>query len=139
MPPSPTPNPILEKAMSIMYLSPEAQSKLKTEKNIWIASVRADGRPHLVPIWFVWEDNKIYLSIDPKSVKAHKIAKNPHIALALEEGTHPVICEGQAFSVPTPLPEEVKQLFFVKYGWDIASEKQYNQLLEVHPLKWFVW
>ena len=24
----------------------------ETEANIWFATVRADGRPHLVPVWF---------------------------------------------------------------------------------------
>jgi F420H(2)-dependent biliverdin reductase len=117
----------------------EVQNKLETEKNIWIASVRTDGRPHLVPVWFIWLEKKIYLSIDPTSIKARNIALNTRVALALEDGSHPVICEGDAYLVSPPFPEEVIQQFFNKYAWEIPSEKQYNQLVEVHPRKWLVW
>jgi F420H(2)-dependent biliverdin reductase len=122
-----------------MLPPPESHSKLINEKNIWIASVRADGRPHLVPVWFTWHSGKIYLSIDPKSVKSRNVSLNPNVVLALENGSHPVICEGLASPVLPPLPEEVIRLFQAKYGWDIAAEKQYSQLLEVHPLKWLAW
>jgi F420H(2)-dependent biliverdin reductase len=94
-----------------MLPPPESHSKLINEKNIWIASVRADGRPHLVPVWFTWHSGKIYLSIDPKSVKSRNVSLNPNVVLALEDGSHPVICEGLASPVLPPLPEEVIRLF----------------------------
>jgi hypothetical protein len=122
-----------------MNPSPETKTKLEENKIIWVATVRPEGRPHLVPVWFVWEDPKIFLSIDPASVKSHNIAANPWMALALEDGTHPVICEGQAFPVSPPLPEEITRRFLSKYDWDILTEKQYNLLVEIHPKKWLVW
>jgi hypothetical protein len=62
--------------------------KLETAQNIWIASVRPDGRPHLTPVWFAWTGGKLYVSIDPDSVKSKNIAHTPHVALALEDGLH---------------------------------------------------
>jgi nitroimidazol reductase NimA-like FMN-containing flavoprotein (pyridoxamine 5'-phosphate oxidase superfamily) len=46
-----------------------AQKRLETKANIWLASVRADGRPHLVPVWFAWCEDKLYICIQSKSVK----------------------------------------------------------------------
>jgi hypothetical protein len=61
-------------------LSDEAMEKLETAQNIWIASVRPDGRPHLTPVWFAWAGGKLYVSIDPDS-KEQKDRPHPHVAL----------------------------------------------------------
>ena len=120
-------------------LSNEAQERLETAQNIWIASVRPDGRPHLTPVWFAWTGGKLYISIDPDSVKSKNIANNPRVALTLEDGLHPVICEGTAAPLVPPLPEEVLAVFLRKYEWDITQENQYHQVVEVTPQKWLAW
>ncbi|RPI33334.1 MAG: pyridoxamine 5'-phosphate oxidase [Chloroflexota bacterium] len=120
-------------------ISTEAQKRLETEQNIWMGSVRPDGRPHLAPIWFVWEAGKIYVSTDPKSVKAHNIQSNPRVVMALESGLKPVICEGSAETVSAPWPEEIIAAFLKKYEWDITKEEQYNQLIAITPDRWLVW
>jgi PPOX class probable F420-dependent enzyme len=123
----------------MLTLPPEAATKLETEKNIWVASVRPDGRPHLAPVWFAWHAGKLYVCTDPASVKARNIVQNPRVVLALEDGLHPVICEGTAAAVPVPWPAQVAAIFRIKYDWDISSEAQYTQLLEVTPTKWLTW
>lgn len=118
---------------------PETISRLENEENIWFGSIRPDGKPHLAPVWFVYVDEKLYLSTDPKSVKARNIHQNPHVVLALEDGLHPVICEGTAGTVEQFWPEKVIEAFQRKYDWDITQEKQYNLLVEVTPAKWLAW
>ena len=56
--------------------SQESLDKLQSQQVIWFCSVRPDGRPHLVPIWFVWVGGWIYVSTDPKSVKSRNIRAN---------------------------------------------------------------
>jgi PPOX class probable F420-dependent enzyme len=120
-------------------LSNEAQERLDAAQNIWIASVRPDGRPHLTPVWFAWAGGKLYVSIDPDSVKSKNIAHDPRVALSLEDGLHPVICEGTAAPLEPPWPEEVLAVFLRKYAWDITQENQYHQVVEVTPKKWLAW
>ncbi len=117
----------------------QALVRLQNEQNIWIASVRPDGRPHLAPVWFVYYQGCIYIGTDPKSVKSGNIHVNPDVVLALEEGTHPVICEGSARVVSLPWSEGLLAAFFQKYEWDLNQEAQYNQLVEVVPRKWLSW
>ena len=117
----------------------EALEKLESQKVIWFSSVRPDGRPHLVPIWFVWIGRRIYVSTEPKSVKIRNIRANPRVTLALEDGSHPLICEGTARLVPAPWTEEIKAGFYQKYEWDLEKEAQYNQVIEVTPEKWLAW
>ncbi|MEJ2266097.1 MAG: pyridoxamine 5'-phosphate oxidase family protein [Anaerolineales bacterium] len=120
-------------------LPPRVLDRLKEQRNIWLASVRPDGRPHLVPIWFAWDEGRIYLCIEPGSVKALNLMQNPLVSLALEDGSSPVICEGRATVIPDPWPSEVLKIFVHKYDWDITTETRYTQLVQVTPSKWLHW
>ncbi len=122
-----------------VVLTDEIIAKLESQQNIWLGSVRPDGRPHLAPVWFVWHNGKIYIGTDPKSVKIRNIRHNAHVALALEDGTHPVICEGSARPVEKPWPEPLLAAFFAKYEWDLNKEEQYNAVVEITPEKWLAW
>ena len=119
--------------------SPEALEKLTQAANIWFASVRSDGRPHLTPVWFVYYGRHLYLSIDPKSIKNRNLASNPNVSLALEDGSHPLICEGQAALLQQPYSPEIVAMFQKKYDWDIREDEQYSQLVEITPRKWLAW
>ncbi len=120
-------------------LSDEMIDRLETQQNIWFCSVRPNGRPHLAPIWFVWHNNRFYISTEPVSVKSRNVRCNPQVILALEDGTHPVICEGKAQLLDQPWPEDLLAAFLKKYEWDLNEEAQYNQVIEVTPEKWLSW
>jgi len=98
-------------------------------KNVWVATVRPGGRPHLVPVWFVVDGGKWYLCTAPGSVKARNLKANPRIALALEDGSNPYVVEGEARAVE-PNPAVVRR-FKAKYDWDIATDSYYTQVFEV--------
>jgi PPOX class probable F420-dependent enzyme len=49
-----------------------------------IATVRPDGRPHVVPIWFWWDGVSAYMETPPNSVKANNLRHNPHCALTVD-------------------------------------------------------
>ncbi len=120
-------------------LDEEQIAKLESQQNIWFSSVRPDGRPHLAPVWFVWHEGKIYIGTDPKSVKSANIRSNAQVSLALEDGTHPLICEGTVRVVEKPWPDHLLAAFFKKYEWDLMKESQYNHVLEITPVNWLFW
>ena len=33
-----------------------AEERLRDSRNYWLATVRPDGRPHVMPVWAVWDD-----------------------------------------------------------------------------------
>lgn len=113
--------------------------RLLTEKNIWLATVRSDGRPHLVPIWFVWVNEKIYICTEEKSVKIKNLQGNPRASVALENGSQPAIAEGTARVLQRPYPADVIAEFKHKYEWDITTDASYNILVEITPAKWLKW
>jgi nitroimidazol reductase NimA-like FMN-containing flavoprotein (pyridoxamine 5'-phosphate oxidase superfamily) len=98
-------------------------------RNVWFATVRPDGRPHLVPIWFVIEGDRWYVCMQANSVKARNLKANPAVSLALEDGEHPYVIEGQARAIATAV--SVAEKFKAKYDWDLAADDQYTQMIEV--------
>ncbi len=118
---------------------PATLNRLKSERNIWFSSVRPNGKPHMVPVWFVWHDEKIFIGMQEKSVKAKNLLHAPHVALSLEDGSNVVICEGVAERIEAPYPDAVLTKFKAKYDWDIPSDADYQFVIEIVPEKWLIW
>ncbi len=64
-----------------------------------LASVRADGRAHVAPIWFMLDGEDLVFTTWHESVKARNIRHNPQVSLCVDDETPPfafVIVEGTA-------------------------------------------
>ncbi len=110
------------------------QQRLETAATIWLATVRPNGSPHLVPIWFVWLDQKAFICTGRNSVKARNIAANPHVAFSLEDGSNPLVIQGQAKFLDI-IPPTVAEAFQKKYDWTIIGNETYNALIEITPTR----
>jgi PPOX class probable F420-dependent enzyme len=117
-----------------MTLDPQVERRLQTEQNLWLATVRPNSTPHVVPIWFAWVAGKIYLCTGAESVKVRNLKQNPQVSIALEDGTQPVVIEGSAKPIGAP-PPPVIEAFKQKYDWDISTDGEYNQVVEIEPRK----
>lgn len=104
-----------------------------------MATVRTNGRPHLVPVWFVWFEEQFYVGMEPSSVKARNLANNPNMSLSLEDGVRVVICEGTAVPLQQPYPPTLITLFQEKYGWDMINDPKHNHFIRMTPKKWLTW
>jgi hypothetical protein len=120
-------------------LTPTHEHRLETERNIWVATTRPDGRPHLAPVWFVWHDNAIWFCSQAKSVRARNLGGNHAIAFSLEDGDKPLIGEGRATHVPKTVSPIVIQQFQAKYDWNIIEDIEYDALFRVAIQKWMHW
>ena len=117
-----------------MTLDPQVERRLQTEQNLWLATVRPTGTPHLVPIWFVWVNSRIYLCTAANSVKVRNLRQNPQVAIALEDGTKPIVIEGLAQPIEQADAAVVAE-FQRKYEWDITTDDTYTQVIEIKPTK----
>ena len=106
-----------------------AAERVEEAKNVWMATVRPDGRPHLVPVWYVVDGGRWYFCTAPGSVKARNLTRNPQVALALEDGSNPVIVEGEA--QPVSPSAAIVDKFKAKYDWDITTDAHYSAVYEV--------
>ena len=120
-------------------LAKDVLHRLETEANIWLATVRPDGRPHLTPVWFAWYQEKLYACIQARSVKCRNLRQNSRVSLSLENGSNVVICEGTARFVTEPWPATIASIFRQKYEWNILTDSEYDRLLEITPARWLTW
>ena len=51
--------------------------RLTAARSYWVATTRADGRPHASPVWGLWLDGAVMFDADVKSVKALNLARDP--------------------------------------------------------------
>ncbi len=64
-----------------------------------LATVRKDGRPHVVPIWFVLDGDTLVFTTGEASVKAANMRRDPRVAFCVDDETPPyayIIIEGTA-------------------------------------------
>ena len=101
--------------------------------------MRADGRPHLVPIWFVWVHNRFYICTAENSIKVKNLRQTAQATVALENGDAPVVAEGGVALLERPFADDIAELFQQKYQWDIRADNQYSVLIELTPTKWLSW
>ncbi|HUP76405.1 MAG TPA: pyridoxamine 5'-phosphate oxidase family protein [Acidimicrobiales bacterium] len=114
-------------------------ARLRDEPNLWLATARPDGRPHLTPIWFVFVDGRFYVCTTSKAVKTRNVTTNGTASVSLESGNQPMIAEGVARVIERPYPQAVAAEFLRKFDWDLDSEPEYDVLIEVTPTRWLRW
>ncbi len=64
-----------------------------------LGTVRADGRPHAAPVWYVLDGETFVFMTGEDSVKGRNLRRDPRITLCVDDDTPPfrfVIVEGEA-------------------------------------------
>jgi PPOX class probable F420-dependent enzyme len=77
-----------------------------------LATVRADGRPHLVPIWFMLDQGSLVFMTGETTVKAGNIYRGRRVAVCVDDESFPfsyVTVEGEA-EVLDPDPDELVEI-----------------------------
>ncbi|MFG2811757.1 PPOX class F420-dependent oxidoreductase [Streptomyces sp. NPDC048410] len=64
-----------------------------------LATVRADGSPHIAPIWFLLDGDELVFNTGEETVKGRNLARDPRVALCVNDDRPPfsfVVLNGQA-------------------------------------------
>ncbi|TFV69731.1 pyridoxamine 5'-phosphate oxidase [Blastococcus sp. CT_GayMR19] len=77
----------------------EAERRLTVSHDYWCATVRPDGRPHVMPVWGVWLDARLWFSTGMRSRKARDVAVEPRCTLTTDDARDPVVVDGVAEQV----------------------------------------
>ena len=70
-----------------------------------LATVRADGRPHVAPIWIALDGDQILFNTGENTAKGKAIRRDPRVALCFDDERPPfsfVVYEGDAEIVDDP-------------------------------------
>lgn len=127
-----------------------AHRRLYGEQIAWLTTVRPDGMPQPVPVWFLWEGESFLIYTSANTRKVKNLRSNPNVAINLNsgpEGDDVVRAEGvaevlESFPPPTEVPEYLEKYRegMVMVGGDPESfARSYATAIRVSPERWQVW
>src|SRR3954463_15499035 len=73
-----------------------AERRLTGSHDYWCATVCPDGRPHVMPVWGVWDGGRLWFSSGLRSRKARNLAADPRCTLTTDDARRPVVLDGVA-------------------------------------------
>ena len=123
---------------------------LRREPVVWLSTVRPDGGPHLVPIWFSWDGREILIASKPGAQKVRNLRANPTAMLALGEAEDDFdvgLLEGLAELADEPASVLLPATHLEKYREQMARIgldrdeflSTYSQVIRIRPTRYLPW
>jgi PPOX class probable F420-dependent enzyme len=134
--------------MSGLAMSREAEDEfLFAGRILRLATINEDGTPHLAPLWYLYENGKIYIHTGAKSVKTKNIQRDGNVSMCVDVGEFlydikNVKLRGKAKVVDDEtLAKAMAEQLYVKYFGSAAhpQAKEYlskeadNIVIEIEP------
>jgi len=122
------------------------EQRLRSDYIVWLNSVRPDGRPHSVPVWFLWDGSTFLIFSIPNNQKIRNLQHNPHVVVTLDDTKHGddvTVVEGKAELLNDANLSTTLSAYAEKYapllkemGWTPESmAADYSQAIRVTPTK----
>jgi PPOX class probable F420-dependent enzyme len=123
------------------------ETRLRSNLIAWLTTVRPDGQPVSVPVWFLFRDDETVLVYSrPDKQKLANIAANPKVSFVLDVtdiGRNIVRIEGVAALAPEQPPADQHPGYRAKYaermaamfGTPEAFAARYTTALVITPLR----
>jgi PPOX class probable F420-dependent enzyme len=93
--------------------------QLQASHNLWLVTTFPDGRPHAMPVWGVWAEERVQLSTGRASRKARNLERDPRCVVTTDDGRKAVVVEGTAARVA--MSDAFVAAYDAKYAMDIRS------------------
>jgi len=94
-------------------------AQLNALRTVWVSSTRPDGRPHSVPVWYLWEDGDapaIVFSSLENSQKTRNLEHQSWVVIHAGDGDDTYIFEGEAEIIGDSAERErLNRLYMEKY------------------------
>jgi hypothetical protein len=127
----------------------EVTRSLSDSLHYWIGTTRPDGRPHVVPRWGVWIDDRFWYDGSPETRHVRNLVTEERCTLNLESGEKVTIVEGRSKASP-PIGRSqgalLSEEFTRKYGSrgytpgaDAWADDQAGGLRVITPEKVIAW
>ncbi len=127
--------------------------RLATDHIGWLTTVRADGSPHAVPVWFLWHDGLLLVMSEPRTAKVTNVRRGSPALLHLHtraDGNGVVVLSGPSVVSDRPSTEwlpEIGEAYTAKYaeamvaygmGLEALAEK-FSVVLQLEPTDLQAW
>lgn len=119
-----------------------AEERLVANRNYWVVTASASGRPHALPVWGVWlpGTERFWFGCDPSSRKARNVAENPQVVVTVDDTVECISLEGTArlatpsASEDTRAIQEMVTVYVTKYWGDPADHPDQVAFVSGHTL-----
>ena len=73
-----------------MATKSEIDSFLKSQDTMRLATISSQTKtiPHVVPVWYMYENDKFYIGTNTRTTKAKNIANTSYAAFCIDVGVH---------------------------------------------------
>jgi len=113
------------------------EEQLTAAGTYW-AVAAGPGRPHPRPVWGVWHERRLHLSIGSPALR-RALDEPRAVTVHLDSGTDVVLVEGTTRPVgPGGTAQPLIDAYNAKYDWDYRVA-EYGDLLAVDPGKVLAW
>ncbi|MFE0701439.1 pyridoxamine 5'-phosphate oxidase family protein [Streptomyces sp. NPDC058872] len=131
----------------IMMTPAEVDSFLTEQRTCRVATVAADGRPHVSALWFAWDGRSLWLYSLTRSRRWAELRTDPRIAVVVDDGeeygelrgvelsgTAVFVGEAPRTGAPCPELDLAEQLFATKnFGLDAMPHDGRHAWLRLTP------
>lgn len=99
-------------------------ARLKSMREIWVATSSPSGRPDATPVWFWWDGENVYFTCASVARKARNILHQPEVVLLNGDGSDPIILKGRAVRVEDGGElERINEAYSQKYVAPMTGER----------------
>lgn len=98
-------------------------ARLAADVDLWVATASADGRPYLVPLSFLWHDERVVLATPERSLTIRNLRRGGQVRLALDGTRDVVLIDGEvAFATAGDIGPAVADAYAAHAGWDPRTD-----------------
>ena len=124
---------------------------LKKQKILHLATVDKTGTPHIVPVWYMYSTNKIYIGTNTKTEKAKNIKTHKKVSFCVDVGVNSpsifgVMGQGTAKLIKdTDAVSRLAKKILLRYFKELNNKSAQEILddtdciIEIIPKKYAVW
>jgi len=103
-----------------------AEERLRRSHDFWLATVTSEGAPHLMPVWAVWHERRLWFSSANRSRKARNLGSEPRCTVSTDNPREPVVVQGRAEQVTdrdtlTAMLDAENAKYGTAYGLDMVD------------------
>ncbi|HEX9312771.1 MAG TPA: pyridoxamine 5'-phosphate oxidase family protein [Actinomycetota bacterium] len=98
----------------------ELDGYLRSQSTVRLATINADGTPHVVPLWFVWLDGTAFMNSTLGNRTLRNLDRDPLATACVDDGTTYDDLRGVLLHGPVERAENDPRIADVEHRW---SEK----------------
>jgi nitroimidazol reductase NimA-like FMN-containing flavoprotein (pyridoxamine 5'-phosphate oxidase superfamily) len=109
----------IDEAMAVAWA--EAYKRLERAASYWLATVRPDGRPHVMPVLVVGVAGALYFCAGASTRKAKNLVHNAHCVITVDGVDAHIVVEGKAAKVCNGASlRRVAEVYAARYDWHVT-------------------